>query len=229
MNIRDKMRERVDNLFYRYPAPKVLCATVLFVFLSGCANAVEQPFARPAPGGTGKRVFVVNYGWHTGIAISKADIPRGLLPEAEDLPGETLELGWGDRDFYQTTDAGIGLAIKAAFSSGGSVVHVTAFNGAVGEYFRGAEIYELTLSAEGYLRLTQFVSDSFLRPETTNESLQGLFPNSRFYPARGKFHLLRNCNTWVAEALAAAGLSVNPSTVITAGNLFSQVKRLREQ
>jgi uncharacterized protein (TIGR02117 family) len=199
------------------------------MFLSGCAAAVEQPFARPAPGEAGKRVFVVNYGWHTGIAISKADIPHGLLPEAEDLPGATLEIGWGDRDFYQTPDAGIGFAIKAAFFSGGSVVHVTAFDGAVGNYFRGAEILELKVSADGYLRLIQFVSDSFLRPETPEESRQGLFPNSRFYPARGKFHLFRNCNTWVAEALAAAGLPVKPSTIITAGNLFSQVKRLREQ
>ena len=130
--------------------------------------------------------------------------------------------------FYRTTDAGLGLAIKAAFFSGGSVVHVAAFDGAVEDHFRGAEIYELTLSAEGYRRLIQFVSDSFLRPATPEESRQGLYPNSRFYPARGKFHLFRNCNTWVGEALEAAGLPVDPSTVITAENLFSQVKRLRE-
>jgi uncharacterized protein (TIGR02117 family) len=199
------------------------------MFLSGCAAAVEQPYAQPAARETGKRVFVVNYGWHTGIAIRKAEIPHGLLPEAEELPGENLEIGWGDRDFYQTPDAGIGLGIKAAFVSGGSVVHVTAFDGAVRDYFRGAEIYELEVSAEGYRRLIQFVSDSFLRLEGPEASRHGLYPNSRFYPARGKFHLFRNCNTWVAEALVAAGLPVNPSAVITAGNLFSQVKRLREQ
>jgi uncharacterized protein (TIGR02117 family) len=202
---------------------------LLLVFLSGCAAAVEQPFAQPAPGETGKRVFIVNYGWHTGIAVGKADIPPGLWPEAGDLPGDSLEIGWGDRDFYQSADAGIGLAIKAAFFSGGSVLHVTGFDGAVGDYFRGAEIYELTVSAEGYRRLIQFVSDSFLRPKTLVESRQGLYPNSRFYPARGKFHLFRNCNTWVAEALEAGGLPVNPSTVITAGNLFSQAKRLGEK
>jgi len=229
MNIRDKMRDRATGLSYWYPARKAFCATFLFVFLSGCATAVEQSSARPAPGETRKRVLVVNYGWHTGIAISKADIPPGLLPEAEDLPGKSLEIGWGDRDFYQAPDAGIGLAIKAAFFSGGSVVHVAAFDGAVGDYFRGAEFYELMVSAEGYLRLIQFVSDSFLRPERPEASRHGLYPNSRFYPARGKFHLFRNCNTWVAEALEAAELPVNPSTVITAGNLFSQVKRLREQ
>jgi len=229
MNIRDKMRDRLNQLSYRYLARKAFCAAFLFVFLFACATAVEQPFARPAPGETGKHVFVVNYGWHTGIAISKADIPHGLLPEAEDLPGENLEIGWGDRDFYQAPEAGIGLAIKVVFFSDGSVVHVTAFDGTVEDHFRGAEIYGLTLSAEGYQRLTQFVSDSFLRSETPEAFRQGLYPNSRFYPARGKFHLFRNCNTWVAEALQAAGLPVNPSTVITAGNLFSQIKRLREQ
>ena len=229
MNIRDKMRDRANDLFYCYPVRKAFCAVFFFVFLSGCAAAVEQPFARPAAGEAGKRVFVVNYGWHTGIAISKADIPHGLLPEAEDLPGETLEIGWGDRDFYQAPEAGIGLAIKAVFFSDGSVVHVTAFDGAVENHFRGAEIYGLTLSAEGYQRLTQFVSDSFLRPDSPKASRQGLYPNSRFYPAREKFHLFRNCNSWVGEALEAAGLPVKASLVITAGNLFSQVKRLREQ
>jgi uncharacterized protein (TIGR02117 family) len=201
---------------------------LLFVFFFGCATFVEQPFARPASGETGKRIFVVNHGWHTGIVLKKADIAPGLLPEAKDLPtGDSLEIGWGDRDFYQTPDAGVGLAIKAAFFSSGSVVHVAAFSGPVEDYFSSAEIYQLTLADEGYRRLTLFVSDSFLRPEspTREEPRHGLYPNSRFYPARGKFHLFRNCNTWVAEALQAAGLPVNPSAVITAGNLSSQVER----
>lgn len=209
-------------------APREFAEILLLVFLCGCATAVEQPLARPAPGETGKRVFVVNYGWHTGIAVGKADVPAALWPEAGDLPGDSLEIGWGDRDFYQTPDAGIGLAIRAAFFSGGSVLQLVAFNGAVEDYFRGAELYELTVSDVAYRRLIQFVSDSFLRSETPDPFRQGLLPNSRFYPARGKFHLFRNCNTWVAEALEAAGLPINGSTVITAGDLFSQLKRLTE-
>lgn len=209
-------------------ALKAFAGFLLFVFLSSCATASER-LALPAPGETGKRIFVLNHGWHTGIAIKKADIPRGLLPETEDFPGaESLEIGWGDWDYYQSPDPGAGLATKAAFFSGGSILHVIGFSGAVEDYFRGVEIFELTVSEEGFRRLSRFVSDAFLRPESEprEKPRRGFYPNSRFYPARGKFHLFRNCNTWVAEALQAAGLAVSPFFVITAGNLSSQVRRL---
>jgi uncharacterized protein (TIGR02117 family) len=201
-----------------------------FLLVSCCAAAVED-VRRPAQGETGKRIFVVNHGWHSGIVIKKEDIPRGLLPEAADFHGaESLEIGWGDWDYYQAADPGVASAIKAAFFSSRSVVHVGGLSGAVEDYFRGAEVFALTISEEGFLRLNQFVSDSFLRSESQppEKPRHGLYPNSRFYPARGKFHLFRNCNTWVAEALHLAGLPIRPSYVITAGNLSDQVKRMRK-
>ena len=214
-----------------YLMTKAVGAISLFVFLSGCATVAEQNYVPPVSRESAKRIFIVNYGWHTGLALKKADIPDRLLPEADDSPiGNSLEIGWGDRDFYRTPDAGVLLALKAVFFSSGSVLHVAAFSGPVEEYFRGAEILEVLVAEDGFDRLTRFVSDSFLRPETQKlqEAPPGLYPNSRFYPARGKFHLFRNCNTWVAEALQAAGLPVNPAIVITAGSLVSQVNRFKK-
>ncbi|MGH7835165.1 MAG: DUF2459 domain-containing protein [Candidatus Binatia bacterium] len=209
---------------------KTLRYLTAFLLVSCCAAAVEDvPLS--AQGETGKRIFVVNHGWHSGIVIKKAEIPGGLLPEAADFPGaESLEIGWGDWDYYQAPDPGVASAIKAAFFSSRSVVHVGGFSGAVEDYFRGAEVFALTVSEEGFRRLNQFVSDSFLRSESQplEKPRDGLYPNSRFYPARGKFHLFRNCNTWVAEALQAAGLPIRPTYVITVENLSYQVKRMRK-
>jgi hypothetical protein len=53
-----------------------------------------------------------------------------------------------------------------------------------------------------------------------------LVPNSRFYPSTGNFHILRTCNTWVAEALRYAGLPVTSRLVITAASLVRRVRSL---
>jgi hypothetical protein len=53
----------------------------------------------------------------------------------------------------------------------------------------------------------------------------GHYGDSRFYPGREPFHLLRTCNVWTAGALRAAGLSVRDA--ITLDGLMSQVRPLR--
>ncbi|MBI4526600.1 MAG: DUF2459 domain-containing protein [Deltaproteobacteria bacterium] len=173
-------------------------------------------------------IFVVNYGWHTGIALRKADIAQSILPEVRDFPdAEFLEFGWGDWDYYQAADAGVGMALKAAFWSSRSVLHAIGFKGTVQEYFQGGEVVELALSEEGLEQLVLFLADTFERggPGLPAPASPGLYVNSRFYPAKGKFHIFRNCNTWVAEALQSAGFPVNPSSAITARNVIEQAKR----
>ena len=172
-------------------------------------------------------VFVVHDAWHSAIVAKKADIPAGVLPEIEDFPSaEYLEFSWGDRDYFPAPDGGLGLALKAAFWSSGSVLHVVGFRDTVETTFPGAEIIEVVLSKESFQGLIKFISETFSRPypPTPAEPRPGLFPNGRFYSAEGKFSVLRTCNTWVAEALRAAGLPISPSYVITAGNLGNQVR-----
>ena len=66
----------------------------------------------------------------------KSDIPIAVLPELRDFPSaEYLEFSWGDRDYFPAPDAGVGLALKAAFWSSGSILHVVGFKEAVQEFF----------------------------------------------------------------------------------------------
>lgn len=200
----------------------------MLVVLLGCACA--RPIAELYFGGEGEKarsVFVVNHGWHSAIVIKKADIPEAILPEVRDfLDAEYLEIGWGDWDYYQAPEPGLGLALRAAFWSSRSVLHVAGFKGAAESYFRGSEVVEIVLSDEAFQRVLQFVSDTFSRSDVAApfEARPGLYPNSRFYSARGRFHLFRTCNTWVAEALRSAGLPIRPAYAVTAGNLSYQVK-----
>jgi hypothetical protein len=49
-----------------------------------------------------------------------------------------------------------------------------------------------------------------------------LYGDSRFYPGRESFSLLRTCNVWTAQGLRDAGLPV--SDAITREGLMSQVR-----
>jgi uncharacterized protein (TIGR02117 family) len=199
---------------------------ILLVLLLACACA--RPMAElPLAAAGGKRIAIVNYGWHTSIVMNKGDIAEDALPEVRNFPeADYLEFGWGDWDYYQAPDPGLGLAFKAAFWSNRSVLHVAGFKGSVEAYFRGSEIASIMLPEESFHRLVQFVSATFSRPhQTTAQALSGPHAHSRFYPATGRFHLFRNCNTWVAEALRSAGLPVRPALAFTAGNLSYQTRQ----
>jgi len=207
----------------------LFCRIFLIVLLiCACANSVT-PLRVRTEANHAKHAFIVHDAWHAAIVIRTIDIPAAVLPELRDFPSaEHLEFSWGDKDYFPAPDPGIGLAFKAAFWSSGSILHVVGSTGALENIFPGAEIMEIGLSEDGLQRLIKFISDTFSRssPEAPAEARPGLSPNGRFYPAEGKFSILRTCNTWAAEALSAAGLPVSPRYVITARSLAGQLQSL---
>ena len=199
---------------------------VIVLLTCACSNpATETRFH--GDGKNVRTVFIVHDAWHAAIVIKKTDIPALVLPELRDFPSaEYLEFSWGDRDYFPAPEGGLGLALKAAFWSSGSILHVVGFKDAVQNAYPSAEIIEIPLSEEGFQRLVKFISDTFSRPHppAPAEARPGLFSNGRFYAAEGKFSLFRTCNTWVAEALSAAGLPIRPGYVITAANLSDRLR-----
>jgi uncharacterized protein (TIGR02117 family) len=203
----------------------------LIVLLLGLIAACSAPIMKSGlalDGENVNRVFVLHDNWHAALVFRKADLPVGTVPEQEHFPdAEYLELSWGDQDYFPAAEESIALAFRAAFWSHGSVLHVVGFRGNVKEHSAGGEIIEIELSRDAFLRLTEFVSSSFSRPDRWSPAAPrpGLVAHSRFYPASGRFSILRTCNTWVAEALKSAGLDISPGTVITAASLARQLRR----
>ncbi len=194
---------------------------------AGCLGPV-QGLHPPPPGEAPVTVDVVRYGWHSGLVIRRDRIPGGAWPEHERFrAARFLEVGWGDRAFYQSPDAGIALALEASFASGGSVLHVTGLERPLAEHFAGAQITTVELSAGGAEALARFVSRAYARdPSGAPIDLgPGLYPGSRFYAATGRYSLFYTCNTWIAEALRAAGCPITPAWALTGGNLAFQARR----
>lgn len=216
---------------------------VLFCLLclcSACAGPVHPPvpvqgeaFApaqashlRPV-GETAVSIYLVNHGWHTGLIVRRADIPSGLIPESADFPqADYLELGWGDWDYYQASDPGLWLTLKAGLWPTASVLHVVGIQGSATYRFVGYELIRLDMAKAGFARFAAYLHHSFLRTEVLKAKPvgSGWGPDSFFYPARGKFHLLNTCNSWAARALEAAGYRMDMLEPITADQLMAKVR-----
>lgn len=204
-----------------------LVVPVAVLFAAACLGPVRELYP-PRSGEASVTVHVVGHGWHTGIVIRRDDIPTEAWPESGRFPAARfLEVGWGDRAFYESPDAGVSLALKAAFASATSVLHVAGFDRPASESFPRAEIIAIELSRRGMDSLSRFVSQAYARDAAGQpiELGSGLYRGSRFYAATGRYSLVYTCNTWIAEALRAGGCPITPVWAVTAGNLLFQAER----
>jgi uncharacterized protein (TIGR02117 family) len=171
----------------------------------------------------------VDHGWHTGLVVRADDVPVGLWPERADFPGARyLEVAWGDREFYMAPHGTLGLALKAAVVSRGSVLHVVGLAEPPARYFAGREVVEVELSEPGVAALAAFVDAAHARGAAPRAPrlAPGLYGDSAFYPSAARYSLVNTCNTWIAAALRAAGCPVTPAWALTAGEVLRQVRAL---
>lgn len=206
-------------------------ATLLCLLLSANFAWAAADWSCAAPAADCREVFIVHSSWHAAIVLRARDIDLAAIPELRDLPGARfVEFSWGDQNYFPDPHAGVLTALKAAFWSSGSVVHVVAVNDDLRSFYPGASVVELHFSRAAYAKLVQFISASFSRssPGIAARPSPGLFAYSRFYPSTLRFSMIRTCNRWVADGLKAAGVPIAPSYVITAGQLAEQLGKLTE-
>ena len=199
---------------------------LLIAITPGCAAPEVSP--RTAPEEERRKVFqVVKHGWHVGIVVGQNEMASRLPLLGADFSGAAhLEIGWGDARFYQADEPSTGLALRAALWPTASVMHVVGFSGDPARYFPASEVIDICVSRSAYKRMLDFIAESFERlPDGEIIPLgPGLYGTSRFYRAKGSFHLFNTCNTWTARAVAATGTPVS-TRIVTAEELVSQLRR----
>lgn len=218
------MRPRI---FARY----FFSAFVLLII--GCATQPHALTTAPAaelvpPPQRTHRIYVVGHGWHVGFVLP-AEPLVSKLPELKRRFGNAqhLEIGWGDKGFYQAPDQDItfALTVQAMFWSSGAVMHVVglpATPDAPFDYFTASDIVELCVTDRELTALNHFVERSFLKDQygRTIEMKRGIYGDSQFYEAEGRFHLLNTCNKWVAKGLSHMGLSMDPTFKLTSRSVL---------
>lgn len=201
--------------------------TLVLVWQLGCAGPVKGVFP-PAAGEPHKTVHVIRHGWHVGIAVHRADVPPDVLPVIRDFPkADYVEFGWGDDAYYRSPHPTKGMMLKAALWPTPSVLHVAGLQGTPREVFPASDIVEVELSEQGWDRMAGFIDKTFARDADGRlQPLErGLYGDSRFYRALGKFYFPRMCNMWSASALRKAGCPITPFYAVTAANLMWQTRR----
>jgi uncharacterized protein (TIGR02117 family) len=200
---------------------------LLLLILAGCVSSPPPTPLPPSPG-LRRLVYVVSHGWHVGIAVERADVAPAIWPESAHLGRfRYLEVGWGDGAFYPAPKGTLGLAIRAAFDSESSVLHVAAFDAPVTEFFAGSTIIEVPLSAHGFDGLSRFIHESYARDADGQPVAiaPGLYGHARFYRATGRYRLFDNSNHWTARALRAALCPIDPAGAITADTVLERARR----
>lgn len=200
---------------------------ILLLALFGCSSTPSAP-AKERAGDGWRSVLVVDHGLHAGLLIARADLLEELPALAAAFgQGDFIELGWGDEDFYRAPRATLGLALQALLWPTPAVLHLVGISGDPRRRFAAGQVLEVHLGEHGYRQLLAFVAASFTRsPQGAPVELgPGLYGDSRFYRAEGRYSLVRTCNTWLAEALAAAGCPLQPARVVSTGQLLDGLRQ----
>ncbi len=209
--------------FLRVALRLALC-TMPLSLLAGCTATSTEPAAAmkcEAP----RTFYVVSHGWHTGLIVDRRDLIQRVPELKTDFGGvKFLEVGWGDQRFYRAQTVNFSLALWAVLFPTSSVLHIVEVPVSPRHYFSGSEVVEVSVPQTGYGKLLDFVAGSFSRT-SSNDVMKlgrGLYGESRFYHAVGRFHAFNTCNTWVAEAIGATGYPISKGTITVRG-LMSQL------
>jgi uncharacterized protein (TIGR02117 family) len=221
-----KFERRSDDIRFSRPQPWIVL--VLALLLTACAPPPTPPPSQTYLGAK-TVIFVTSNGWHSSIIVAKADLSSDRLPETADFPeARFFEFGWGDAVYYPAKQVTLGMTLRAALIPTPAVVHVVGLRAKPARSSPEAEVVSLPIDDKNIGRLVDFIYASFERAGAARAAATGpgLTSTSRFYPAKGRFHLFNTCNTWTARALAAAGFDVHASGTSRAEALMQQVRAL---
>ena len=206
----------------------LVTAALLFAALTiATARWGDSTLWPPAAGAPITEIYIVNHGYHAGIAV-----PRAALAEEASRHGlsalgylatrfadfDWFEIGWGDEGFYRyvptVESLTVALALRALFQPGNpSVLHVVGIKNDPRATFANSELVPIGLSDAGFARVAAMLDSSFARGNGSvmpRELGPGLYGTSLFFRANGAFHLFNVCNHWIARVLDAAGIPTAP-------------------
>ena len=206
---------------------QIISLTALALLATGCLGPKKNLFP-PAAGAPHKTVHVVSHGWHTGVIVSRADIPTNVWPAQPDFAQfESLEVGWGDDGFYRADKITTAITLKALFWPTPSVLHVVGFNGPPEREFPESKVMRVEFSPEGFTALCAQIDHEFTKTSHGKPIPlgPGLYGESEFYRANQSYYFPKTCNWWTAQTLRAGGCPVTPLWSVTAGSVMRQVKK----
>lgn len=189
-----------------------LAATCGVILLVGLIP-VNRGFAPAADGVT---IHVASTAVHADLILPlvtdvidwREEFPPDAFP-SDAMWATHIAIGWGDRGFYLETptwaDLKASTAAKALLRPSASCLHVALTT----NHRLSDAVRDVTISREQYQRLVRFILANF---RTSDDGAKLLIPDATYYgtdvffEARGAYHFLNTCNSWIGRALQSAGV-----------------------
>ena len=173
---------------------------------------------------------IINIDWHTGVIIPSIDLGQ-LSADLSPYFGATPRywiFGWGNRQYYMTSDPGILSGISALFPSR-SVLLVRALSyKPTDRNMPGVKIWWLPLTASDRRHLDHYLTRYYYISSLgkLTDLGAGPYPHSAFFASTGTYDAFHTCNTWTVTALQKAGFPVSPQGVLFAGQVRADMHKL---
>ena len=170
-------------------------------------------------------------GWHTQIGIPADRLSGGLEVFRTIYPGvRAVMFGYGKRTFMTAPTDGLSEYLLGPFP-GPAVIETVGLRDLPPDSYGSDGMVELKLPPGGAARLSAFIWDDLARDRFGGPRLvgPGFYAGSRFYAAASTYDLAHTCNTWIVDALSAAGLPVRGDGVVFSGQAMARVEAEAER
>lgn len=173
-------------------------------------------------------IYIINNNLHTGIVLPVDNESTHAISAVKHFKNFSYtDIGWGEEKFYQEPEDNFCMGARAILLPNTSVIRIEGYSSFTDDIIGWSDYtVMMSLSKNQYIKLISFIEKSFTRDEG-NELIITKQKHSGsiiFFKSVYKYHLFNTCNTWIAEALKASGLDVSPFFVITAGQLYNEIK-----
>ncbi len=192
---------------------------LLLLALSACARGLTPPDLAAGP--ADRTIFLVERGWHSDVALRAEALEAALPGFAAIFPGARyLAVGFGERAYVTAPYLGVISEARALFPSPGALL-VTGLSTDPQAAFPEWRVTALRVTEAGEANLARHLAGEFGRDTAGRPALidRGPYPGSLFYAATTPYSGVYTCNTWTAEALAAAGLPIRAEGVLFSGQV----------
>ncbi len=194
----------------------------LLLTLSSCAT---PPPACPPPSNH-PVIWVLSRGWHTQIGLSAGELSGGLTVFRQIYPGmRAIMFGYGKRTFMTARADRASEYVLGPFP-GPAVIETVGLQSLPPDAYGPDGMVALALPPGGAAALSAFIWNDLARDSSGAPRLvgPGRYAGSRFYDAVSGYNLAHTCNTWIADALHAAGLPVSGDGVVFSGQAMSRAE-----
>ena len=171
-------------------------------------------------------IYVARRGWHIDIGFPATELKPPLSSLAAQFADvQYVFFGFGDQRYLKSKHHNA-TTLLAALWPGAGLILATGVSVTPHAAFGAAHVLALPVTWVQSNDAQQFVWRSLKTHQAGEPYTSGPYPGSLYLGATPTYSAAHTCNTWAAEALAAAGLPLKSSGVVFPGQLWRRARRL---